>query len=191
MQEDLLQFDADERILTVIRRSLVGLLPHFIVGGLAFLALLGLVYSVARYPDQLAKLGSSGWVILIGFAIFLLVELIIYVLAITYLGNRLIVTSESLVQRLQNTPFHHKTSQLRLTDIQDVTFAQNGIVAHFFNFGAINVETAGEQVNFVFKWARNPRDAVRIIIEAEEAFSDAARLPGSSPPLPPHPEAKG
>jgi uncharacterized membrane protein YdbT with pleckstrin-like domain len=188
MNHGMLQQDHDERILAVVKRSLFGVWPHLLFSALAFLALLGVVFLAAS--GKLSNVSGAGNILLFAGLGWALVELIIYVLIITYLGNKLIVTNESLVQRLQNTLFHQKTSQLMLTDIQDVTFSQNGFFAHTFNFGSINVETAGEQVNFVFTFARNPAEKVRIIIEAQEACKEPALATQAqpittTPPIPP------
>lgn len=167
----MLQQDKNEKVLTVVKRSLFGVLPHVAIGVALFIVLLGLVFASARYPDNIKSIGGIGSVLMFGIAAFLVAELVIYMLIRVYLGNKLIVTTESLVQRLQNTLFHHKTSQLRLGDIEDVTFSQSGFFAQTFNFGTINIETAGEQVNFIFTFAKNPREAIRIVIEAQESVA--------------------
>ena len=179
MNHEMLQQDTNEQVLTVVKRSLFGVLPHVVIGLALLVALLGLVFAVARYPDNIESIGGTGSVLLFGIVAFLVAELVIYMLIRVYLGNKLIVTTESLVQRLQNTLFHHKTSQLRLEDIEDVTFSQSGFFAQTFNFGTINIETAGEQVNFIFTFAKNPREAIRIIIEAQENVAHGPNNPGS------------
>ena len=180
----MLQQDSNERILLRLRRSLIGVLPHLVVGSLSFVGFLAVIFWIARYPDRVAEFGSTGSILLLAVAAIVVVELVIYVLILTYLGNRLIVTNESILQRLQSTLFHHKTSQLRLTDVQDVTFTQHGFLSHLFHYGTIHIETAGEQTNFNFSYAKDPVNATRVIIEAQEAQHDEQRDSHQMPPPP-------
>lgn len=182
-EHDMLQLDPDEQILLVVRRTLWGLALHFIISGLSFVAFLGFIYWLARYPEQVSTHGSSSTLFLVALAIELLIQMVINVLILTYRGNRIVVTNQSIVQRLQSTLFNQKISQLQLAHIQDVTFAQNGFIQQNLNFGSITVETAGEQANFEFKLARNPRRATQIIIEAQESVKLATEI-AVAPPAP-------
>ncbi len=84
----------------------------------------------------------------------------------------MMLTNESIVQRLQMTPFAHKLSQLALDDIEDLTVTQQGFLASLFNYGILTIETAGEAQNFIFKDAANPQAASREIITAKEHLEE-------------------
>ena len=41
---------------------------------------------------------------------------------------------------------------------------------HFFNFGCVKIETAGEQANFIFNFCPNPNGVAKIILDAKDDF---------------------
>jgi hypothetical protein len=53
-------------------------------------------------------------------------------------------------------------------NVEDVTTVQNGFFPTFFNYGTLKVETAGEQVNFVFTFCPNPGYFANIILNCRE-----------------------
>lgn len=181
MEDLVLQLDPDERILYTVRRSIVGVAPYIVLGVLTLVGLLVGTYIVARYPERVDGLGSQPMALLVVLVGGALIELIVYLIIRTYFRNVLILTNESIVQRLVLTPFSNNISQLDLGRIEDVTVKQNGFFATIFNFGTLMVETAGEQANFIFKFARKPNKAAKAIIAAHE---DARRGHNQASPHP-------
>ena len=51
--EHILQLDPNERVLYTVKRSLFGLLPHFIFATVSFLVFLAGIFYIARFQDQL------------------------------------------------------------------------------------------------------------------------------------------
>ena len=168
--EHILQLDSNEHILYNVRRSFFGVVHYLFAGLIGVLLLLASLFYVGKYHGISSLDISPGWAVLISVAIFIVVELAVYIMVSTYFNNKLTVTDQSIVQRLQFTPLNFKTSQLGLGNIEDVTYTSNGLLPTLFNFGTIHIETAGEQVNFIFTFSKDPREAVRIIIEAKEEF---------------------
>lgn len=168
--EHILQLDADEHVLYTVKRSLFGVVHYMFAGFVGILLLLGALFYVGKYRGVPSLDISPGWAVLASVLVFAVVELAVYIMVATYFNNKLTVTDQSVVQRLQFTPLNFKTSQLGLGNIEDVTYTSNGLLPSLFNFGTIHIETAGEQVNFIFTFTKDPREAVRIIIEAKEEF---------------------
>lgn len=168
--EHILQLDPDEHVLYDVKRSLFGVAHYLFAGFIGLLLLLAALFYVGKYHGTSSLSISPGWAVLISVAVFMVVELAVYIMISTYFNNKLTVTDQSIVQRLQFTPLNFKTSQLGLGNIEDVTYASNGLLPSLFSFGTINIETAGEQVNFIFTFSKDPREAVRVIIEAKENF---------------------
>jgi hypothetical protein len=63
-----------------------------------------------------------------------------------------------------------KVSQLSLANVEDVTSEQRGIFSNMFNYGVLNIETAGEQANFNFGYCPNPHRIAKIILDAKDDF---------------------
>ena len=97
-----------------------------------------------------------------------------------YKQYRLVVTNENIIQVLQFGLFNQQVSQLNLAKIQDVTVDQAGILPAFFGYGTLDIETAGEQSNFRFKYTTDPNTIAKIIIEAHEDFIKTHHTPSSN-----------
>jgi len=69
---------------------------------------------------------------------------------------------------LYKTIFDRKISQLGIGDVQDVTVTQKGIFARIFNYGTLVIETAGEQVNYIFTYTPRPYETAKQIVGSHE-----------------------
>jgi uncharacterized membrane protein YdbT with pleckstrin-like domain len=84
----------------------------------------------------------------------------------------LLVTDMNLVQILQKGLFVRKVSRLSMSNVEDVTAEQKGILPTIFNYGTLTVQTAGEMENFVFPYCPNPNKYADRILDARQAFVD-------------------
>jgi uncharacterized membrane protein YdbT with pleckstrin-like domain len=101
--------------------------------------------------------------------------------------NRLILTDRNLTQILQYGLFNRKVSQLNMSNVEDVTAIQSGILSTVFNYGTLKIETAGEQMNFIFTYCPNPGYYAKIILDARECLlgqMESKAQDGSSQPQP-------
>lgn len=170
MVHKTLQMDSNERIMAEIERTKIGLIPIIGFGTLALIGSFAALFMVARFRDAVQDTVGLGMAVLVIFALTVLFEIFTYIAYIVYVRNKLIVTNESIIQHLQRGLFHRHISQLNVGNVEDVTVNQNGILAHWLNYGTIIVETAGEQSNFKFKLAKEPYKAAETIIECHEAY---------------------
>lgn len=98
----------------------------------------------------------------------ILVTIVIFVATMVYRQNRIIVTDRNITQILQYGLFSRKVSQLNMVNVEDVTSRQNGFFATMFGYGELNIETAGEQVNFHFTYCPRPGYYAKVILNARE-----------------------
>jgi hypothetical protein len=171
---DLIEFDADEELVTEIRKDPVGLVMIFVTGlfvGLAIIIITAIVVNM-DLNDLLQSTNAAGNLkaIMTGLSFVLLVGTLIITLIAAYLyrSNVIFVTSEKIAQVLYTSLFHRKISQLSIGDVQDVTVTQNGILAHFFNYGTLVIETAGEQQNYTFSYVPDPYQTSKQIVGSHE-----------------------
>jgi membrane protein YdbS with pleckstrin-like domain len=160
-----------ESVLTVVRRSFIGLLGIYLVATAAILAILGLV--VALSPDTFSTNSVSispalSAIIIVGAT---LLVLILFAATYIYKQSRLLVTNKSLVQVMQKTLFSRKVSRLSMSNVEDVSEEQRGFLASFFNYGTLTVQTAGTEDNFIFTLCPNPAKLADRIIEARQAYA--------------------
>ena len=100
--------------------------------------------------------------------IVVVMAVILIIATMIYYNSRLILTDQNITQVLQIGLFNRKVSQLAVTNIEDVTAHKSGIFSTILDYGELNIETAGEQVNFIFLYCPRPDFYARQILEARE-----------------------
>ncbi len=178
--------DSDEVLLGTIHKHSFGLFIVYaqaIAGvilalGLAFFLLPKVLPSGAAYS---AAVGFSAITVFFAF-------MIIVVATVIYHQSSIVITDKNITQILQSGLFGRKVSQLTMANVEDVSAKQHGIFATMLDFGELQVETAGEQENFVFNYCPRPGYYAKIILEAREKFmmsheyGHASMMPGQMPP---------
>lgn len=86
-------------------------------------------------------------------------------------GNRFYVTTESVVQRLQNSIFHVQNQQINLLNIEDVTYEKHGLFQHMFNYGTVRMSTEGDETTYLFKFTPDPKTVADHVLNAQEAHT--------------------
>lgn len=170
----LIEFDANEELITEIRKHPFGLLLIFLTGLFVILAIT--IINIFALASDLTWLTTSpqsaetakGILALVSFFIIIGDIIITFVAAFLYKSNVIYVTSEKLAQVLFTSLFNRKISQLSIGDVQDVTVTQKGIFAHALNFGTLVIETAGEQQNYTFSYVPQPYETSTAIVGAHE-----------------------
>jgi len=162
-----------EKMIVVVKRTVVGLVIIYLEALAVVLALVAIGIFVApdlfgNLSDNSMKLVAAGMV----FAIALLV-LILLIVSYVYRQSRFIVTDRSLIQVLQKSLFIRTVSRLSMSNVEDVTAEQRGILPTMFNYGTLVVQTAGEMDNFVFPWCPDPNKYAHRILEARQAYAQA------------------
>ncbi len=164
--EDMLE--PGESILTVVHRSLIGLVGIYLVAILAIGAIFTLIIALASGSSSSSGDTIStqlGAIIVVG---AVLLVLLLFTATYVYRQSRLLVTDKSLVQVMQKTLFIRKVSRLSMSNVEDVNEEQRGILASIFGYGTLTVQTAGTQDNFVFTLCPSPARLADRIIEARQ-----------------------
>jgi len=160
-----------ENVLTVVRRSLIGLVGTYLVAVAAVAALLGVIIAISPGAFENSGGGASGSLLVIIILSILLLALFLFTATYVYLQSRLLVTDRSLVQIMQKTLFSRKVSRLSMSNVEDVNEEQRGFIASLFNYGTLTVQTAGTEDNFIFTLCPNPAQLADRIIEARQMYA--------------------
>lgn len=172
----LLELDPNETIIVEIKRHPIVMVGIFVATVIGVAISLLLLFISVRSSDTLGlEVGESMYALLFG-GLAALIVLFGYIASVVSKANELVVTNENIIQVLQFSLFSNQTSQLNLAKIQDVSVDTNGILASIFNFGTIDIETAGEASNFRFRYAPNPNKVAKLIIEAHEAYVPLSQM---------------
>lgn len=73
-----------------------------------------------------------------------------------YLLDTWIVTNERVVDIVQKRFFYRTTAELDLTRVQDIAVRTNGLIQTFFDFGDVEIQSAGATNKFLFKQVPHP-----------------------------------
>lgn len=164
--------DADEHVVTIVHRSFIGIVFIYLEALGAIAALLAL--AILAFPGIFSSLSANSNMLLALAAVFAiaLIFLILFLATYIYRQSKLIVTDKNLIQILQRGLFVRKISRLSMSNVEDVTAEQKGILPTVFNYGTLTVQTAGEMENFVFPYCPNPNKYANSILDARQAYAD-------------------
>ncbi len=65
-----------------------------------------------------------------------------------------------------------------LDKLQDISASQDGFFPNMFNYGKVDLQTAGDLPNFVLEYVHRPHEAARRIIEVTEAYCERYGIKG-------------
>lgn len=138
--------EEEEKIELVIRRHIItnaqwlfiavvfGLIPLFIYSSLG--------QNILQTQHFINVISLKGQMV---FLVLWYVVISLYVLQniIVWFFNVLIVTDKRVIDLDVSWPFHRAVTEARLTQVEDVSFRQTGFFANIFNYGNVNIQTAG------------------------------------------------
>jgi len=166
-----LNLSEGEFVISAVRRHPIGLLLP--VGLVIFLV--ALVASIMVNFPLIAK--SVGWydvsygsVILTGGLVILLLLVMGYINIWIYLNNRFFLTNESVIQEIQTSLFARHEQTVSLSNIEDASYKQNGILQTLLNYGSIRLSTEGDETTYRFHYVTNPKAQIATLNNAVEAF---------------------
>ncbi len=158
----------DEEIVLLLRRNWLVLIFQFIP--LIFL-LIGIIvlHFLASGVIELLQLDVNVvFLRLVEVFLFMIFWIILFVVWIDYYLDIWIVTTQRIINIEQVGLFSRQISELEHSKIQDVTSEVKGLIATFFRFGYVYVQTAGEKARFVFKEVPDPVKVRNIIMQLQK-----------------------
>lgn len=172
--------DSGEQITRIVRRHIFSLLPTLCTSfALAFIAAF-FAYFGGRYPEAVPL--PSVMLLAVAGIMATLAAIIFLVGFKVYRDNVLIFTNLHLIHSERLALFQKRVSQLSFLRVEDVTGRRVGFLQNLFNYGEVEVQSAGETVKFVFKYAPHPESiadqALHIHEECVREAGDDNRLVG-------------
>jgi hypothetical protein len=166
-----------EFVISAVKRHWIGLVKIWGIA-LALIAALTVMFvfffmgenSILASTFDPGTLRSVG-VALLG-AMFVLVCLGGFVASYVYNSNEFYLTNESVIQEIQTSLFTRHEQTVSLSNIEDASFRQDGIVPHLLNYGTIRLSTEGDETTYMFKYVRTPKNHIAVLNNAVEAFKN-------------------
>ena len=163
--KDLYEAKSGEQLVFALRRhpitfvkNVLGFLALAVVPAVAFWVYFGGVPHIANPYLAAAGVLLAGTYYL-GIWLFFFSQFADYYLDIS------LVTTERIIDIDQEGLFGRVVSEMNLSKIQDVKSEVKGIVATVFNYGLVEVESAGAEENFHFSQCPNPHHVRQRILE--------------------------
>jgi len=166
-----------EFVISAVKRHPIGLVS---IWGVVAAALL--IVFVA-FPALIANQGvigagfqlSSGAIASAGLVLLLLAVLFILggiIATVVYNGNRFYLTNESVMQHVQTSLFSKREQTVSLSNIEDASYRQHGIIQTLLNYGSLRLSTPGEETTYRFNFVANPQRQIALLNDAIEAFKN-------------------
>ncbi|MBI2592105.1 PH domain-containing protein [Candidatus Saccharibacteria bacterium] len=164
---------AGEHVVVIVRKHFIGLVFIYLQALVGMIAVLSIIFITS--PDIFNNLDDQSNRLLVAVVLLGVALLVLYLFVATYVyrHSRLLVTDKNLIQINQKSLFIRKVSRLSMSNVEDVSADQRGILATIFNYGTLLIQTAGERPNFEFKYCPTPNHYADQVLEARQAFAEA------------------
>ena len=171
-----LNLSKEEFIISEVTRHWFGLVAPIAVA--VFLSLL-VIFFLSAYPVLFPKgYPSFDSVLLTSCLVFILIGIGTYVVVWVYQSNKFFLTNESVIQEIQTSLFSHHEQTVSLANIEDASYAQNGIIQQMLNYGSIRLSTEGDETTYRFYYVSDPKTQIAILNNAVEAFKNGRPVNG-------------
>lgn len=151
----MISFREGERVIAVHKRH--GFILLIEIAPIIFFACVvsaAVLFGIAQLDEEFMAFEP---LILFGAALFLHVLWVaLFVVLADFYLDVWVVTSERIIAVEQKGLFSRTVSECELTKVQDMTTDVRGIVATFLNYGNLNIRTASEHEQFIFKQIGGP-----------------------------------
>ena len=165
------QHDTEE-VLRIIHRHWFNISVHYALGILITLLVLIFFIAVpAVFPDILTAMHPSLFYFTLNtFVLFM--WLYAFLVWIDYYFDVCIITNERIVNIEQKGLFAREVSELKFSNIQDVTSAVDGFFPTILNFGDVYIQTAAEQERFVFRQIPDPYAVKDMVMKLSQSSTE-------------------
>lgn len=171
-----LNLSKGEFVISAVRRHPIGLISIWAVALAVILIAIGLIMFVFVNQQTFVRgFGGSApslmvmftglFVLLAGFAVIGgLISTYVYV------QNKFFLTNESVIQFIQISLFSRKEQTVSLSNIEDASYRQHGILQYLFDYGNIRLSTQGDETTYRFSYVSNPKHQIALLNNSVEAF---------------------
>ena len=162
-----------EFIISEVRRHPIGLYIPILTSMLLIVFIVAGLISYPLVADNFdLDMSTFGIVTLLGVGIIFLIGVFTYITAWVYNRNRFYLTNESVIQEIQLSLFSKHEQTVSLSNIEDASFRQNGIIQSMFGYGSIRLSTEGDETTYRFSYVSNPKNQIALLNNAVEAFKN-------------------
>ena len=171
----LLNLSEGEYVISAVRRHPIGLFVPLGIGTLLIGIVLGALLNYSAFAEGFGLTGVAAEVSSVAVPLLLLcliVALGMFVSWYVYINNKFFLTNESVIQEIQHSLFSRLEQTVSLSNIEDASFTQVGILQQIVDYGDIRLSTEGDETTYRFGYVASPRMHVAELNDAVEAFKN-------------------
>lgn len=170
----------DEPVFVFARPYPLAFLPTASIFALLFALTIGGQISLASGFFALpADAVNAGLAILGAFQLFVII--VFFIAVFDFYFDIIIVTSRRLVDIDQEQLFFRRINELGIDGVEDVSSQQKGFLQTVFNYGMVEIQTAGTRPNFLVQNIYRPREVTAIILNLSEQAKSEVAAPARFP----------
>lgn len=170
-----LNLSEGEYVISAVRRHPIGLIIPLGLGTFLIGIALSILFNYSAIAETFSLTGGfadAGAVALPIWAFVAAVALGMFVSWYVYISNKFFLTNESVIQEIQISLFSRQEQTVSLSNIEDASFTQLGILQQIFNYGDIRLSTEGDETTYRFSYVAAPKDHIARLNNAVEAFKN-------------------
>ncbi|HJQ08366.1 MAG TPA: PH domain-containing protein [Candidatus Saccharimonadales bacterium] len=177
-----LNLSPGEYVISAVKRHPIGIFKIWAIAGILMAALAALILMFLQQQESgtglfaSAAAGETSPAAAVAFGImgilFVMVMAGAFVATYVYNNNRFYLTNESVIQEIQTSLFSKHEQTVNLSNIEDASFRQDGIIPHIFDYGQIRLSTEGDETTYRFTYVSDPKSHIAILNNAVEAFKN-------------------
>ena len=155
-----------EKITAKVRRHFITYVPtilFFIILLLVPIALYWLIQNL--FPSLLSSNVAYTLSVLLASVYYLSVMLFLYTSFVEFYLDIHIITNDRMIDVNQITLFARKIAEADLYQIQDVSSEVRGFFASIFNYGNVDIQTAGSIPKFKMENVSHPHELRRLLLD--------------------------
>ncbi|MDP3057471.1 MAG: PH domain-containing protein [bacterium] len=174
------QYDGEE-ILLVKRRHWIVLLGFVLTIAVLFLVPIFVYFFLPLVVEiPYTEIFTRLFIFIVGLYYLCLSFLLFYAI-IDYYLDLWIITSQRIISIEQKGFFRRTVTELRYSQIQDIASEVSGLVATYFQFGNIKIQTAAEDQGMTLRQITHPIETRRII--SDTYHKEMKNIEGGKPIL--------
>ena len=167
-----LNLSEGEYVISAVKRHPIGLFRIWAFGIIIIAAIMALaIFLLAGQQSSSSYSGNLTLAVTVGVSLLSLMTLLgVFVATYVYNSNRFYLTNESVIQEIQTGLFAKHEQTVSLSNIEDASYRQTGLLPSMFNYGSIRLSTEGDETTYRFSYVANPKQEIAVLNNAVEAF---------------------
>jgi hypothetical protein len=171
----LLNLSPGEYVISAVRRHPIGLILPLGIGTLLIGFALALLINYDLFIEAFAVTGLLAEFSTVAVPILIFVAIValgMFVSYYVYVNNRFFLTNESVIQEIQTSLFSRQEQTVSLSNIEDASYTQLGILQQVLDYGDIRLSTEGDETTYRFSYVASPKNHIATLNNAVEAFKN-------------------